>query len=234
VYQRKYVVSGFYQPHEEPGQRIRASLQAWAQASLRPVVLFIDEIDSLQDEALISVLRQLRDGYPNRPENFPLSVGLIGLRDVRDYKVASGGSDRLNTSSPFNIKVSSFTLRNFNAAEVQELYQQHTDDTGQVFTTEATAMAFDLTQGQPWLVNALAKEVVEKMVKDRNIEITQEHIFKAKEILIARQDTHLDSLAEKLREKRVKDIIEPMLAGSHGFMSQVWFGDVRNRIKSLA
>ncbi len=59
-------------------------------------MLFIDEIDSLQNEALISILRQLRDGYPNRPDNFPLSVGLIGLRDVRDYKVASGGSDRMD------------------------------------------------------------------------------------------------------------------------------------------
>jgi type II secretory pathway predicted ATPase ExeA len=197
----------------EPGQRIRAFLQAWAQASSRPLVVFIDEIDSLQDEALISILRQLRDGYPNRPKNFPLSVGLIGLRDVRDYKVASGGSERLNTASPFNIKVSSITLRNFNASEVQELYQQHTDDTGQVFTPQATAMAFDLTQGQPWLVNALAKEIVEKMVTDTNVAITPEHIFQAKEILIARQDTHLDSLAERLREPRVKAIIEPMLAG---------------------
>jgi type II secretory pathway predicted ATPase ExeA len=199
--------------YEEPGQRIKASLQTWAQSSPRPLIILIDEIDSLQDETLISVLRQLRDGFPNRPENFPSSVGLIGLRDVRDYKVASGGSDRLNTSSPFNIKVSSITLRNFNAEEVVELYQQHTQETGQIFTPEATATAFDLTQGQPWLVNALAKEVVEKMVKDRNIAITKEHILQAKEILIARQDTHLDSLAEKLREKRVKDIIEPILSG---------------------
>ncbi|MCW5312633.1 AAA family ATPase [Nostoc sp. KVJ3] len=198
---------------EEPGNRIRAFLQAWAKASPRPLVVFIDEIDSLQDETLISILRQLRDGFPNRPENFPTSVGLIGLRDVRDYKVASGGSDRLNTSSPFNIKVSSITLRNFNAEEVVELYQQHTEETGQFFTKEATATAFDLTQGQPWLVNALAKEVVEKMVKDRSIAITKEHILQAKEILIARQDTHLDSLAEKLREKRVQNIIEPILAG---------------------
>ena len=197
----------------EPGRRIQAALQAWAKASERPLVLFIDEIDALQDESLISVLRQLRDGYPSRPQNFPLSVGLIGLRDVRDYKVASGGSDRLNTSSPFNIKVRSITLRNFNAAEVAQLYQQHTEDTGQVFTNEAIETAFDLTQGQPWLVNALAKEVVEEMVTDTNIEITKEDIFQAKEILIARQDTHLDSLAEKLREPRVKAIIEPMLAG---------------------
>ncbi|WP_228059977.1 AAA family ATPase [Plectonema radiosum] len=199
--------------YNAPGQRIGENLRAWSRAINRPLVVFIDEIDSLQDETLISVLRQLRDGYRSRPENFPSSVGLIGLRDVRDYKVASGGSDRLNTSSPFNIKVSSITLRNFNAAEVAELYQQHTEETGQIFTPEATATAFDLTQGQPWLVNALAKEVVEKMVKDRSIAITKEHILQAKEILIARQDTHLDSLAEKLREQRVKAIIEPILSG---------------------
>ncbi len=218
--------------YDAPGQRINENLRAWSRSIKRPLVLFIDEIDSLQDETLISVLRQLRDGFPNRPQNFPSSVGLIGLRDVRDYKVASGGSetvavegfpgiskllnpkgDRLNTASPFNIKVSSITLRNFNASEVEELYQQHTENTGQIFTPEATATAFDLTQGQPWLVNALAKEVVEKMVKDRSISITREHILQAKEILIARQDTHLDSLAERLREPRIKAIIQPMLAG---------------------
>ncbi|HLO89010.1 MAG TPA: ATP-binding protein [Nostocaceae cyanobacterium] len=199
--------------YNEPGQRIGENLRAWSRAINRPLVLFIDEIDSLQDQTLISVLRQLREGYRSRPEKFPSSVGLIGLRDVRDYKVASGGSDRLNTSSPFNIKVSSITLRNFNIEEVGELYQQHTEATGQIFTPEATATAFDLTQGQPWLVNALAKEVVEKMVKDKNIAITEKHILQAKEILIARQDTHLDSLAERLREPRIKAIIEPMLAG---------------------
>lgn len=109
-----------------PGQRIRANLRLWAQNCPRPIILFIDEIDSLEDEVLISALRQLRDGYTNRPKNFPSSIGLIGIRDVRDYKVASGGSDRLNTASPFNIKVRSLTLRNFNATEVGQLYQQHT------------------------------------------------------------------------------------------------------------
>jgi len=197
----------------ESGQKIRAALQLWAQASPRPLVILIDEIDALQDLALISILRQLRDGYPNRPQAFPQSVGLIGLRDVRDYKVVAGGSDRLNTSSPFNIKVRSLTMRNFNAAEVVELYNQHTEDTGQVFTTEASALAFELTQGQPWLVNALAKEIVEELVTDESVAITAEHILTAKEIIIQRQDTHLDSLAERLREKRVQAIIEPILAG---------------------
>ncbi len=197
----------------KPGQAIRSALRSWSRSSDRPLVIFIDEIDSLQNQVLISVLRQLRDGYANRPKAFPHSLGLIGLRDVRDYKVASGGSDRLNTSSPFNIKARSLTMRNFNAAEVAELYQQHTADTGQMFTETAISRAFELTQGQPWLVNALAKEVVEELATDRSVMLTPEHIDQAKEALIQRMDTHLDSLAERLKEQRVRQIIEPMLAG---------------------
>jgi type II secretory pathway predicted ATPase ExeA len=68
-------------PEAPAGQRIQSALQAWAQTSSRPLVVFIDEIDALQDAALVSILRQLRDGFPDRPANFPQSVGLIGLRD---------------------------------------------------------------------------------------------------------------------------------------------------------
>jgi AAA-like domain len=195
------------------GQGIQNFLSQWAVSASRPIALFIDEIDSLQDQALISVLRQLRDGYADRPEGFPSSVGLIGMRDVRDYKVAAGGSDRLNTSSPFNIKVESLTMRNFNAEEVHELYQQHTDDTGQIFMPEATDLVFELTQGQPWLVNAIARQLTEVVAPEPSITITPKMVEEAKEILIRRQDTHLDSLAERLRENRVKVIMEPILAG---------------------
>jgi hypothetical protein len=200
-------------PEAGPGEQLQAALGKWAEASSRPLVILIDEIDALRDEALLSVLRQLRDGFPDRPKHFPHSIGLIGLQDVRDYKVASGGSDNLNTSSPFNIKVGSFTLRNFNLEEVGELYGQHTEETGQIFTPEAVQLAFELTQGQPWLVNALAKEIVEEIVPDPSVTITVEHFQRAKESLILRKDTHLDSLAERLREPRVRAILEPMMAG---------------------
>ncbi|MGB3291710.1 MAG: AAA-like domain-containing protein [Phormidesmis sp.] len=186
---------------------IGQALKRWSEECLRPIVLFIDEIDALQDDALISVLRQLRDGYPRRPTGFPQSLALVGLRDVRDYKVAAGGSQRLGTASPFNIKVESLTLRNFTLAEVASLYGQHTADTGQAFTPEAVQLAFDLTQGQPWLVNALARQMVEQIVLDPSISLTSDHVEAAKEILIQRQDTHLDSLAERLREPRVRAII---------------------------
>jgi len=205
----------------ESGRHIGAFLAAWSQESPRPLVVFLDEIDALSDETLVSVLRQIRSGFPRRPKGFPQSVALVGMRDVRDYKYASGGSvgvspavgTRLNTSSPFNIKVRSFTLSNFTLEDVRNLYRQHTDATGQVFTPEAVDLAFYLTQGQPWLVNAIAKEIVEYITKDPSIPITAELVNQAKEILIKRQDTHLDSLAERLREDRVRAVIQPILAG---------------------
>jgi hypothetical protein len=200
-------------PEAPPGSRIGAALSAWAQASARPLVIFLDEIDALRDEALLAVLRQIRGGYAGRPEYFPASLALIGLRDVRDYKITSGDRDHLGSSSPFNIKAESITLRNFTRDEVAALYAQHTAETGQVFLPEAIERAYYLTQGQPWLVNALARQLTEVLVKDPSQSITLADVDRAKEVLILRQDTHLDSLAERLREPRIKAILEPMLAG---------------------
>ncbi|MFM7601151.1 MAG: AAA family ATPase, partial [Pseudanabaena sp.] len=58
----------------QPPQRIGNFLKVWSETSPRPIVLFIDEIDSLQNQTLITVLRQLRDGFPRRPQGFPQSV----------------------------------------------------------------------------------------------------------------------------------------------------------------
>ncbi len=197
----------------ESGRQIGAFLAQWAIAASRPLVIFLDEIDALANNALISVLRQLRSGYFRRPSAFPSSLALIGLRDIRDYKVASGGSQRLSTPSPFNIAVRSITLRNFNADEVAALLQQHRDETGQTFTPAGVQCIFELTQGQPWLVNALAKVAVEELVTDLTQPITEAHIETATELLIQRRQTHLDQLADKLREPRVRRVIEPILAG---------------------
>ncbi|HSS48688.1 MAG TPA: AAA family ATPase, partial [Thermoanaerobaculia bacterium] len=201
-------------PSLDPTTRLRDLLIRWSRQSSQPVVLFLDEIDALLNGVLLSVLRQLRSGYPERPRSFPQAVALIGLRDVRDYRLqARPDAESLGTASPFNIKVESLTLRNFTAEEVAELYEQHTADAGQVFTPEAKRLAFELTRGQPWLVNALARQAVETLAPDPAVPVTAEIVEQAKEILIQRRDTHLDSLVDRLREPRVRRIIEPLLAG---------------------
>lgn len=81
-------------PEAPPEQLLVVALSAWTRTCPRPLVLFFDEIDSLQGQSLVSVLRQLREGFPERPENFPWSIVLCGMRDVRDYKAAAGGGPR--------------------------------------------------------------------------------------------------------------------------------------------
>jgi hypothetical protein len=194
--------------------RLTVLLNHWSRQCPRPVILFLDEIDALSGNLLISVLHQLRTGYGDRPGAFPQAVALIGLRDVRDYKrQVRPEVQSLGSSSPFNIKVESLTLPNFTATEVAELYGQHTAETGQPFTSAAQARAFELTRGQPWLVNALARQAVEKLVPDPTVAIDADVLEAAKEELILRRDTHLDSLIELLREPRVRRVIEPIVAG---------------------
>lgn len=194
---------------------LRTALATWAAACPRPLVLVFDEIDALRGQSLIAVLRQLRDGFADRPRGFPSSVILCGLRDVRDYRTASGGDpDRLGTSSPFNIKVESLRVGDFDEAELRELYAQHTADTEQTFTEEALRRAWEITAGQPWLVNAVGREITEEIAVPATVPITAEHVDQAKERLILARATHLDSLASKLMEPRVRRVIEPLLAGA--------------------
>jgi hypothetical protein len=202
-------------PSAPEGTLVVDGLRAWARACPRPLALFFDEIDALRGQALISVLSQLRDGYRSRPDSFPASVALCGLRDVRNYKAASGGDpSRLGTSSPFNIKLESLRLGDFTPDEVRGLYTQHTAETGQEFTGPALARAVELSAGQPWLVNALAREIVEKMGVAPSEPISAEHVDQAKERLILARATHLDSLAARLAEPRVRRVLEPVLAGT--------------------
>jgi len=60
--------------------------------------------------------------------------------------------------SAFNIKSKSLRLGNFNQQEVEVLLHEHTTETGQIFEPDAIELIWTLTNGQPWLINALANE----------------------------------------------------------------------------
>ncbi|MEU6715345.1 hypothetical protein ABZ897_28105 [Nonomuraea sp. NPDC046802] len=103
-------------------------------------------------------------------------------------------------------------LGDFTADQIPELYDQHTEATGQEFTKDAVNRVFDLTQGQPWLVNALAHEITIRMGVTGTIGDGQ--VEQAKERLIRARATHLDSLAARVHEPRVKRVLEPIVAGT--------------------
>ncbi len=197
---------------------LEETLTRWAAHAAKPLVLLVDEIDSLVGDTLISVLRQLRAGYYKRPGGFPQSVVLCGVRDVRDYRIHSEQSKTIITGgSAFNIKAESLRLGDFTEADVKTLFAQHTEETGQAFEPQSLALVWELTQGQPWLVNALGYEVCFRMPtgRDRGVTIRAEMMMEAKEALILRRETHLDQLADKLQEQRVQRVLLPMLLGKN-------------------
>ena len=200
-------------PHDALGE----TLARWAASNPKPLVLMLDEIDALVGDTLLAVLRQLRAGYPERPHRFPQSVILCGVRDVRDYRIHSSTEKAVVAGgSAFNVKATSVRLGDFSDEEVEALLDQHTRETGQAFTGEARTAVRELTCGQPWLVNALAYEACFKnrAGRDRSRAVTEDAIHDAREQLILRRETHLDQLADKLREERVRRVVEPLLSGA--------------------
>jgi hypothetical protein len=215
-------------PGASPGSRVYEGLMNWAVACPLPLALIFDEIDALQGESLKSVLRQLRDGFSYKAQAFPDSVVLCGMRDLRDYRIAAGAAAVSQcTASPFNVSVKSLRIGDFTLKEVTELYAKHTAETGQEFTPEAVQQAFGYTQGQPWLVNALAREIIEEMGIEPPHPITAGHVEAAKERLIMARVTHLDSLSARLHEPRVRQVIEPLLAGTYPGSDAAFDEDVR-------
>ncbi|MDR1920020.1 MAG: ATP-binding protein, partial [Tannerellaceae bacterium] len=185
----------------------------------KPLVVFFDEADCLSEGALISFLRQLRDGYNNRSRiPFLHSVALVGMRNIRDFKAkVRPDSQTLGSASPFNIVTKSLTLKNFTQEEIAMLYGQHTDETGQVFEADAIKLVWEQTQGQPWLVNAIAREVImEMLASDYSQAVTAGMVEEAIQTIILRRDTHIDSLLERLKEERVRKVIQPLITGEKG------------------
>ena len=199
-----------------PKNALFRALNRWSRSDPRPLVLLIDEIDALIGDSLLSVLRQLRSGYDMRPRSFPHSIVLCGVRNVRDYRIHSASEGKaIAGGSAFNISAAALRLGDFDRVETEALLGQHTAETGQEFEPAAIERVYTQTAGQPWLVNALCNEACfeNPQGRDRSRPITEDDIFAAQEVLIQGRVVHLDQLADKLQEKRVQRVIQPMLSG---------------------
>lgn len=202
----------------DPNRVLTEFLTQWSLRDSRPLVLFIDEIDIFTGDSLLSILRQIRTGYDRRPTGFPQSIVLCGVHDVRDYHVYSNKTHKdIKVGSAYNINAKSLRLEHFDRSEVFELLQQYTKNTGQAITKDAIEQIFELTQGQPWIVNAIMYSIVSDRLDadaDANI-ITIDVVNSAKEKIIRHQDLHFDILTSKLTETRVHDVIVPILASNN-------------------
>lgn len=190
----------------------------------KPLVVMFDEADCLRNGTLITFLRQLRNGFIER-ESIPFihSLALVGMSKIRDYKgKIRDDRNTLGSASPFNIVKKSLTIRNFTLEEVTALLGQHFTATGQNFSNNIVKEIYYYSQGQPWLTNAIASEIIEELLEnDYSKKITLELIEKAVQNIILRRDTHIDSLLERLKENRVRRILEPIIVGEESSINRI-------------
>ena len=181
----------------------------------KPLIVLFDEVDVLQDETVISFLRQLRGGFASRGiGKFPVSIALVGMRDLKDYITASKGGVAPNPGSPFNIKADSAVLSNFRKEDVIKLFAQRTAENGQQITPEALDYVYEQSNGQPWIVNSLFMRATMRILDQESTEtVKPEHVVEAREQMIMARETHLDALGERLRDPRIRRVVEPVITG---------------------
>jgi len=214
--------------NEQPQSQLGAILRKWSElVAPKPLVLLFDETDVIEGEALISFLRQLRDGYAQRGVgNFPVSIALVGMRDLKDYITAAKDGTAPNPGSPFNIKADSAILSNFSQTDIEKLFSQRTEETGQKITPEALGYVYDQSRGQPWIVNSLYMRATMRVLQEEECgTVTLTHVREAREQMVLARETHLDALAYRLENPVIRKITEslivgkadPLLAESEGF-----------------
>jgi hypothetical protein len=195
---------------------LRTTLIKWSElVAPKPLIVLFDEVDVLQGEVMISFLRQLRSGFASRGAGkFPISIALVGMRDLKDYITQSKGGIAPNPGSPFNIKEDSAMLSNFQKEDIIRLFAQRTAETGQQITQEALDYVYEQSKGQPWIVNSLFKRATLRILDEESTEtVTIDHIQEARQQMIMARETHLDALAYRLEDPNIRYVMESIITG---------------------
>ena len=191
-------------------------LNSWAKmVAPKPLIILFDEVDVLQGPPLIRFLRLLRAGFASRGVgSFPVSMALVGMRDLRDYITAAKGGVAPNPGSPFNIKADSAVISNFQKEDIAKLFAQRTAEIGQQITPEALNYAYELSQGQPWIVNSLfGRATMRVLHEDSSETVTVDHLKEARAQMLEARETHLDALGVRLRDPRIKRVVQSIITG---------------------
>jgi len=109
----------------------------------KPLILFIDEFDSLSASVNDFLITLFRDMYLKRESYLLHGLALIGVRAVLGVESERG--------SPFNIQ-RSLHVPNFKREEVEDLFRQYQNESGQKVEPAVVQGVKEDTRGQPGLV----------------------------------------------------------------------------------
>ncbi len=158
----------------------------------RKLIMIIDEFDGIPPDALRGFLHTLREIYlSNITHRCPYSVGIVGVKNITQLNY-----DR--SISPFNIQ-DEFKLSNFTLAQVDELYSQCAEETGQTFISDVIDAIHKQTAGQPFLVNRFGQILTDELDIPKSEPIQMHHFNKAHKQVLKERNTNISHLITNIR-----------------------------------
>ena len=177
--------------------------------AFQKVVLLIDEFDGIPKTVISDFLYSLRQIYLSEEMECPYSVGIVGVKSIAQL-------DYDRSVSPFNIQ-DEFKLPNFTLEQVQELFQQYTNETGQAFAPSVIESIHKQTAGQPFLVNRFGQILTAEMDIPKTETIVMAHFATAHAQLLRERNTNITHLTTNIRkDPRFERMLMRIMAHDEG------------------
>lgn len=207
------------------------------EASDRPIVMMIDEVDSAADnQVFLDFLAQLRGYYIDRDE-MPIfhSVILAGVYDIKSLQVKLRPNEEHKTNSPWNVAADFDIDMSLSEQGIAGMLDDYENDchTG-MESRKLAALIYDYTSGYPFLVSKICKLIDEKIAgspafPDKGDAWTKEGFLAAVRILLLEENTLFESLDNKLIDfPELKQMLKELLL--NGRMVEYVPGDIGIRM----
>lgn len=177
-------------------------------ASYKPMVLFVDEVDSASNnQVFLDFLAQLRVYYINR-DRLPAfqSVILAGVYDVKNLKRKFVPEDDHKMNSPWNIAADFLVDMSFSPREILGMLAEYEANVKTEMDISAIAdLIYEYTSGYPFLVSRICKLIDERVAgsasfQDKKSAWTRGGVLEAVHLLLDEKNTLFESLTGKLRD----------------------------------
>ena len=181
-------------------------LTAICDASNKPIVLLIDEVDSAtNNQVFLDFLAQLRAYYIDRDVQPTFqSVILAGVHDVKNLRRKLRPDEAHKVNSPWNIATDFNVDMSFSALEIAEMLQEYEADyQTDMDVHEIAGLIYDYTSGYPFLVSRLCKLMDEAVYGmegfgSKGKAWSKAGLMEAVKMMLSEKNTLFESLGEKL------------------------------------
>ena len=181
------------------------TLGEWCAISEKPVVMFIDEVDSAADnQVFLDFLGLLRDGYISRDtEELPAfqSVILAGVTDIKHLKGRIRPEEQHKVNSPWNIAADFDIDMSLSENGIRGMLEEYEADHHTGMDAAAIAKTIrEYTNGYPFLVSRICQLLDEEVSKTISLPKawTNTGVDEAVKLILAENNTLFQSLTKNL------------------------------------